>query len=186
MKHLKQKKGFTLVEVIVVLVIVGILLAITIPSIMGYVKKAEHAKYEAAARTVNVKAMEYYEKKLVSSNQSFVNFVTEMKKELSYGQENNISSIIGDVSVENYTIFSVDFSFDNTDWDKGWGFDENKKSHELTKISVWFAPANTNQISEDSRFVVTITNDTMYYYNWNDGWNAWIDSTNYNRPTLGL
>lgn len=57
MKNLrKNKKGFTLVEVIVVLLIVGILLAITIPSIMTYVGKAKDAQYEAEGRTGFVSA----------------------------------------------------------------------------------------------------------------------------------
>lgn len=47
----KNKKGFTLVEIIVVLLIIGILLAITIPSIMGYVEQAKDAQYEAEGRT---------------------------------------------------------------------------------------------------------------------------------------
>lgn len=47
----KNKKGFTLVEIIVVLLIIGIMLAITIPSIMGYVGKAKDAQYLADARS---------------------------------------------------------------------------------------------------------------------------------------
>lgn len=47
-----KKKGFTLVEIIVVLVIMAILLAIAIPSILGYVQKAEDQKILAKARNV--------------------------------------------------------------------------------------------------------------------------------------
>lgn len=47
----KNKKGFTLVEIIVVLLIIGIMLAITIPSILGYVGKAKDAQYLADARS---------------------------------------------------------------------------------------------------------------------------------------
>ncbi|MEG1474427.1 MAG: type II secretion system protein [Longicatena sp.] len=46
----KNKKGFTLVEIIVVLVIMGILLAIAVPSVMGYVNKAHDQQYIAQAR----------------------------------------------------------------------------------------------------------------------------------------
>lgn len=52
----KNKKGFTLVEIIVVLLIIGILLAITIPSIMGYVNQANDAALEAKARSGYVAA----------------------------------------------------------------------------------------------------------------------------------
>ncbi len=41
MKKMKQKKGFTLIEVIVVIAILAILAAIAIPSITGYVEKAK-------------------------------------------------------------------------------------------------------------------------------------------------
>ncbi|MCR0482160.1 prepilin-type N-terminal cleavage/methylation domain-containing protein, partial [[Clostridium] innocuum] len=36
----KNKKGFTLVEIIVVLVIIGILMALAVPAVMSYVRKA--------------------------------------------------------------------------------------------------------------------------------------------------
>ena len=52
----KNKKGFTLVEIIVVLLIIGILLAITIPSIMGYVSQAKDAQFEAEGRSGYVAA----------------------------------------------------------------------------------------------------------------------------------
>lgn len=40
LKNLSNKKGFTLVEVIVVLVILAILMAIAIPALTGYIDKA--------------------------------------------------------------------------------------------------------------------------------------------------
>lgn len=47
----KNKKGFTLIEIIVVLIIIGILIAIAVPSVLGYIGKAEDVKHEANART---------------------------------------------------------------------------------------------------------------------------------------
>lgn len=38
---MKNKKGFTLVEIIVVLVILAILAAIVAPSVLGYVEQAK-------------------------------------------------------------------------------------------------------------------------------------------------
>lgn len=39
-----RRKGFTLVELIVVLVILAVLAAILVPTLLGYIKKAKHAK----------------------------------------------------------------------------------------------------------------------------------------------
>ncbi|MEG0918734.1 MAG: prepilin-type N-terminal cleavage/methylation domain-containing protein [Anaerovoracaceae bacterium] len=50
--NLKNKKGFTLVEVIVVLVILAILAAILIPSMIGYINKAEEKAIVAEGRSV--------------------------------------------------------------------------------------------------------------------------------------
>lgn len=50
----RNKKGFTLVEVIVVLVILAILIAIAVPSVMKYIDDANEAKYLAEARAAYI------------------------------------------------------------------------------------------------------------------------------------
>ncbi|MEG0629952.1 MAG: type II secretion system protein [Christensenellaceae bacterium] len=52
MKKKQNKKAFTLVELIVVIAIIGVLMAILIPSMMGFVTQAETATANANARTV--------------------------------------------------------------------------------------------------------------------------------------
>lgn len=52
----RNKKGFTLVEVIVVLVILAILIAIAVPSVMKYIDDANDAKYLAQGRAAYIAA----------------------------------------------------------------------------------------------------------------------------------
>lgn len=49
-----NKKGFTLVEIIVVLVILAILAAIAVPSVIGYVDEAKESRYIQEARSIYV------------------------------------------------------------------------------------------------------------------------------------
>ena len=51
-KKLKDKKGFTLVELIVVLVILAILAALLIPTLTGYIDKANKQKIVSETRMV--------------------------------------------------------------------------------------------------------------------------------------
>lgn len=51
-KKLKEKKGFTLVELIVVLVILAILAALLIPTLTGYIDKANQEKVVSECRMV--------------------------------------------------------------------------------------------------------------------------------------
>jgi prepilin-type N-terminal cleavage/methylation domain-containing protein len=50
MKKILNKKGFTLIELIVVIAILAILALILVPSITGYIEKANDAKNQANAR----------------------------------------------------------------------------------------------------------------------------------------
>lgn len=51
-RALKEKKGFTLVELIVVLVILAILAALLVPALTGYIDKANDQKVIATIRQV--------------------------------------------------------------------------------------------------------------------------------------
>src|SRR5690554_7182338 len=49
-KLLRNKKGFTLIELIVVILILAVLAAILVPSIINYVGRAEDSRDQANAR----------------------------------------------------------------------------------------------------------------------------------------
>ena len=77
----QKKKGFTLVELVVVLVIMTVILGIAIPSVLHYMKMAEFRKNEENAKTVYLAAeskLTYYR----SSGQW-----EEFKKRISDGKE---------------------------------------------------------------------------------------------------
>jgi type II secretion system protein G len=54
---MKKKKGFTLIELIVVIVILGILIAILVPSAMGAMKKAENVAYDLTVKKLHDSAV---------------------------------------------------------------------------------------------------------------------------------
>lgn len=87
MKNLrKNKKGFTLVEVIVVLVILAILIALAVPSVMKYIDDANEAKYLAEARAAYVAvereiAVDYSDDKNFTINEEML---TEVKKDCGF------------------------------------------------------------------------------------------------------
>lgn len=64
----KDKKGFTLIEMIVVIVIIGILLAILVPGMFKYIERAKNKQIEVNARNAYITAQiliaDEYSKKL--------------------------------------------------------------------------------------------------------------------------
>lgn len=47
-----NKKGFTLIEIIVVVVILAVLFAVAVPSVLSYINEADDAKYYAKGRSI--------------------------------------------------------------------------------------------------------------------------------------
>lgn len=53
-EKLRNKKGFTLIEIIVVIVILAVLMAVAVPSVMSYMNEGQKAKYETVARAAMI------------------------------------------------------------------------------------------------------------------------------------
>lgn len=61
-KKLKNKKGFTLIEIIVVIVILAVLMAVAVPSVMSYMNEGKNAKYQTVGRAVLIDTQTQYAK----------------------------------------------------------------------------------------------------------------------------
>lgn len=123
----KNKKGFTLVEIIVVLLIIGILLAILIPSIMGYVGKAKDAQIEAEARSGYVAAQ------TILARESAKDSTYDQAKFTDDLTEANIAEELGEGSAATPTIKDVKCAID-----------ANKK---ITKCNVVTTSAPNKQVT---------------------------------------
>lgn len=85
-KQISGKKGFTLVEIIVVLVVLAILAAFTIPTMLGFVSDAKGKAYIAEAREVYVAAQ------AVASEYSAITTITDNGSGIWEGLSNSLGS----------------------------------------------------------------------------------------------
>lgn len=85
----KDKKGFTLVEMIVVIVIIGILLAILVPGMFKYIQKAKDKQIMVDARTayldIQMAAQELYAGNGVKAS----DISTAIKNDATFTGDNN-------------------------------------------------------------------------------------------------
>ena len=80
-KVLKNKKAFTLTEMIVVIAIIGILAGVLIPTITGYIKRAnQSAAYQEAEAVLNVYEVYETEKEagLIEETTTFAAYYEEI------------------------------------------------------------------------------------------------------------
>lgn len=132
-KNLKNKKGFTLIELIVVIVIIGILAAIIVPRLAGFTSSADKSAAEADARTILTAASAYYaankedfeSEGTIDEESDLADLVGDLKgtlvdDKISVGSSGEISFTykLGEwtVEVEDGSIKSVTGGDDNKDW----------------------------------------------------------------------
>lgn len=73
----KNNKGFTLVELIVVLVILAILAAILVPALLGYIDKARNSQYLEEAHSILTAAQAYETEQYAKGEDVVLNFTSD-------------------------------------------------------------------------------------------------------------
>lgn len=107
-KKLQNKKGFTLTELIVVIVIIGILAAVLIPTLTGYINKANQSAAEQEARSYVEAYMSWeIETDNGRTTLTFVEYVEDLDMEVAEGAELKVTEVedatTGDKEVTGFT-----------------------------------------------------------------------------------
>ncbi|MEK5381346.1 competence type IV pilus major pilin ComGC [Niallia sp. FSL W8-0635] len=88
---MKNEKGFTLIEMMIVLVVISILLIVTIPNITKHNSKINDTGCEALTKMVQAEVQSYYmEHKAYPESMAILkeeNYITEEQKKCTNGKE---------------------------------------------------------------------------------------------------
>lgn len=97
-KKLKEnKKGFTLVELIVVLVILAILAALLVPALTGYIDKAKRKSIVAETRQAVMAAQTLVDEAYAKENEGTELTFENAKKGLTYDEVEKLAEVSGEV-----------------------------------------------------------------------------------------
>lgn len=104
-KLCKNKKGFTLIEIIVVVVILAVLMAVAVPSVLKYLDEADNAKYMAQGRAVMTTAQAEIVKAFTGDKMIDATELTAIKAAATYND--NASGLETVANVEIYSAATV-------------------------------------------------------------------------------
>lgn len=146
----RNKKGFTLIEMIVVIVIIAILVALAVPKVLSYVEDARDSKFLAEARKVFTE-VELTTIDTISDVGIFENKNSSTEFEIQkaiinkYPVNTPDNPSANEIVVDNSVFYSsmLTMHFDNQE--EGWKLDRTTNNHNVTKMGVVFYDDNTKK-----------------------------------------
>lgn len=152
----RKQKGFTLVEIIVVLVIITILAAIAVPSVTSYIKETEKVKFVNASDVLFDEIQVNIEKAFMTG--SSTNAIESLKKIYSVKNGNTVN--VGEDYIPDFKVNEVVLCFDDN-YTEPWTLNTNQTKHKLSKITFIFQH-KTNRATW--KYLVLVPGEEMYWY----------------------